>query len=79
MKFRRLVDKFEKLTRKHEQGSNIKPRKLENLQQLLEQKRSRYQAKLEATEDPDKRKNIETRLKVVDAQLEKSRQLGSSN
>ncbi len=75
MKFSRLVEKFEKLISKHEQGSHIKPQKLGKLQQLLGDKRTRYQAKLDLTQDPEKRKKLETRLKVVDAQLEKSKQL----
>jgi hypothetical protein len=75
MKFSRLVDKFESLVNKLDQGSSIIPEKLEKLQQLLEAKITRYEAKLAATEDPDKRRKLETRLKVVAAQLEKSRKL----
>ena len=75
MKFSRLVGKFEKLVGKHEKGSPIKPQKLSKLQQLLDDKKSRYQAKLETTQDPEKRRKLETRLKVVNAQLEKSKQL----
>jgi hypothetical protein len=75
MKFSRLVDKFESLVNKLDQGSSIIPEKLEKLQQLLEAKITRYEAKLAATEDPEKRRKLETRLKVVAAQLEKSRKL----
>ncbi len=75
MKFSTLVGKFEKLVSKYEKGSRIKPQKLSKLQQLLGDKRTRYQAKLDAAQDPEKRKKLETRLKVVNAQLEKSRQL----
>ena len=78
MKFTRLVDKFEKLVNKHERGRKIKSRKLAQLQQLLEDKRLRYQSRLEALEDPEKRKKLETRLRVVEAQLEKTRQLSST-
>jgi len=42
---------------------------------LLSEKKSRYEAKLDATDDPDKRHKIETRLRVVNAQLEKSKHL----
>ena len=48
MKFSTLVGKFEKLVSKHEKGSRIKPQKLSKLQQLLGDKRTRYQAKLDA-------------------------------
>ena len=75
MKFSRLTDKFESLVNKLDQGSSIIPEKLEKLQQLLEAKIVRYETKLAATEDPEKRKKLETRLRVVNAQLEKSKKL----
>ena len=75
MKFSRLTDKFESLVNKLDQGSSIIPEKLEKLQQLLEAKIARYEKKLAATEDPEKRKKLETRLRVVAAQLEKSKKL----
>ncbi len=79
MKFTRLVDKFEKLASKHEQGSKIKPEKLGKLQQMLVDKQSRYQVKLEATTDPNKRKKLATRLKVVAAQIEKVKQISPAD
>jgi len=75
MKFSRLVDKFENLVNILDEGNNIIPEKLEKLQQLLEAKILRYKSKLAVTEDPEKRRKLETRLKVVAAQLEKSRKL----
>ncbi len=75
MKFKKLVDKFESLVNKAEQGSEVKSEKLVKLQQLLDAKKSRYEAKLEATQDPDKRRKLETRMQVVNAQLEKSKSL----
>ncbi len=75
MKFKRLIDKFESLIDRADQGSKIKPEKLAKLQQLLEAKKSAYQSKLEATRDPDKYRKLETRLQVVKAQLKKSRNL----
>lgn len=79
MKFTRLVEKYKKHVDNYEQGRRIKPGKLEKLQQLLTDKKSRYETKLEATQDPEKRTRLETRLKVVNAQLEKSKNLQSSN
>ena len=82
MKFTKLVDKYKKLVANYEQGRHITPEKLEKLeklQQLLAEKKSRYEAKLEATQDLEKRTRLETRLKVVNAQLEKSKHLLSSN
>lgn len=75
MKFTELVDRFDKLVQKHEKGKRIKPKKLNKLQQLLDDKKARYQSKLDATKDPGKRKKLETRLRVVNAQLEKSKHL----
>jgi len=79
MKFTKLIDKFKKLVDSHEQGGHITGEKLEKLQQLLTDKKSRYEEKLEATQDPEKRSRLETRMKVVNAQLEKSKHLLSSN
>jgi hypothetical protein len=79
MKFTKLVNKFEKLVKKHEKGVGIEAGKLTKLQQLLSDKRDRYQASLDATEDAGKREKLETRLRVVNAQLEKSKKLSSTN
>jgi hypothetical protein len=77
MKFTKLIDKFEKLFDTQTQGRPIKPGELQKLQQLLTDKKSRYKEKLEATQEPEKRKKLETKLKVVNAQLEKSKHLAS--
>ena len=79
MKFSEVVEKAEKLVGKHEKGKRIKPRKLDKLQQLLNDKKSRYEAKLAGTDDPGKRQKLETRIRVVSAQLEKSRQLQATD
>ena len=79
MKFSELVEKAEKLVGKHEKGKRIKPGKLDKLQQMLSDKKSRYEAKLAETDDPGKRHKLETRLRVVSAQLEKSRQLQATD
>ena len=75
MKFSRLINKFEKFASKLEQGSGVEPEKLEKLQQLLSDKISRYEAKLANNQIPEKQSKLETRLKVVLAQLEKSKNL----
>ena len=79
MKFTKLVDKFEKLLHKHEKDDSIEVEKLTKLQQLLSDKRDRYQASLDTTEDEGKRKKLETRLRVVNAQLEKAKKLPASD
>jgi len=75
MKFSRLIKKFEAFVNKQALGKSIKPEKLDKLQQLLVDKKSLYEAKLEATQDAGKRKKLETKLKVVDAQIEKSKKI----
>lgn len=75
MRFSRLRDKLENFFGNLEQGRSIKPEKLGKLQQLLRDKISRYEAKLAASLDSGKQSKLETRLKVVRAQLEKSRNL----
>jgi hypothetical protein len=79
MKFTKLIDKFKKLVDSHEHGGHITTEKLEKLQQLLTDKKTRYETKLETTADPEKRTRLETRMKVVNAQLEKSKNLQANN
>jgi len=79
MKFTKLVGKVEKLIHKHEKGDSIEVEKLTKLQQLLSEKRDRYQASLDTTEDEGKRKKLETRLRVVNAQLEKAKKLPATD
>lgn len=77
MKFSRLIGKAEKIVDNHAQGHPVESAKLSELQRLLGEKIARYQEKLDATEDPQKREKLQTRLKVVNAQLQKSRQLST--
>ena len=75
MKFNRLIGKAEEIVDRHQRGKPVKPADLDKLQQLLTEKIARYSEKLEFTDDPDKREKLQTRLKVVNAQLEKSKRL----
>ncbi|WP_423909631.1 hypothetical protein [Candidatus Spongiihabitans sp.] len=75
MKFTKLNAKFDKLARKKEKGKSINPGKLAILQQLLTDKKIRYEERIKSIEDSDKRHSLETKLKVVNAQIEKSRQM----
>lgn len=79
MKYKKLVGKFEKLVEKHQQGRKVKPGKFDKLQGLLKDKRKRYRAKLAKTDDGEKRRKLEARIRVVEAQLEKSEQLTIGN
>ncbi len=75
MKFSKLIGKVEKIVDSHEQGHSVESAELSKLQRLLSEKIARYQKKLDAAEDPQKREKLQTRLKVVNAQLKKSNQL----
>ncbi|MCP4332788.1 MAG: hypothetical protein GY785_09045 [Gammaproteobacteria bacterium] len=75
MKFSKLIGQAERLVETHQQGNSVGSEELSELQRRLTAKISRYQAKLEEVEDPQKREKLQTRLKVVSAQLKKSKQL----
>jgi predicted component of type VI protein secretion system len=79
MKFSRLIGKAEKFADKVKQGRQLKPKKLAELQRLLDDKIARYEARLENDMEEQKRNKLETRLKVVRAQLQKSKQLGETS
>ena len=79
MKFRKLIEKLEKLDIHRAEGRQIAPAKLEKLRQLLSEKQSRYEHKLAAASNPEKIQKWETRLKVVRAQLVKLQQLAAGS
>ncbi len=72
MKFSKLIEKAEKFAEHYQQGRKIESGKLTKLQRLLNDKVARYEARLEADMNAQKRQKLETRLKVVKAQLQKS-------
>ena len=75
MKFSRLIEKAEQFGDKVQQGRRLKPKKLTELQRLLGDKIARYEARLKEDMTKQKRSKLETRLKVVMAQLKKAKQL----
>ncbi len=75
MKFRKLDSAAENLVRQTAIGKKIKPEKVKKLQQLLGEKKSAYEEKLKTSMEPGKREKLETRLKVVEAHIEKANQL----
>jgi len=79
MKFSRLIEKAENFADNVRQGRQIKPEKLAELQCLLDDKIARYEARLEDDMEEQKRNKLETRLKVVRAQLQKSKRLGETS
>ena len=79
MKFSRLIEKAEKIGDKVQQGRQLEPKKLTELQGLLSDKIARYEARLKEDMTKQKRNKLETRLKVVSAQLQKSKQLSATS
>ena len=79
MKFSRLIEKAEKFGDKVRQGRQVEPEKLTELQGLLGDKIARYEVRLQEDMTEQKRDKLETRLKVVRAQLQKSKQLKATN
>jgi heterodisulfide reductase subunit B len=74
MKFSRLIEKAEQFGNKVQKGRQLKPKKLTELQRLLGDKIARYEARLKEDMTKQKRSKLKTRLKVVRAQLKKSKQ-----
>jgi hypothetical protein len=75
MKFKKLNAKLDKLAGKVDKGKPVDQKKLEKLRQVLIEKKHRYAAKLESEDNPDKRQSIETKLNVVNAQIDKAGKL----
>ncbi len=75
MKFTRLSKKYNQLLKKKESGKNIKPAKVEKLLENLTEKKVRYEKKLESELPQKKRKSLKTRLKVINAQINKAKKL----
>ena len=75
VKLKRLIDKIEKFVSYSEKGKDINSEKLLKLQQLLADKKLRYEAKLANNQDSEKQSKLQARLRVVNAQLEKSKNL----
>jgi hypothetical protein len=79
MKFSRLIEKAEQFGDKVQKGRQFKPKKLTELQGLLGDKIARYEARLKEDMTKQKRNKLETRLKVVNIQLKKSKQLSATS
>lgn len=78
MKFSRLIGKVDKFSNKIKRGHEVRPKKLTELQVLLSDKIARYDARLKEDMPEQKRRKLETRLKVVRAQLKKSKKLSAT-
>ncbi len=79
MKFSKLSTKFSKLLKKKEKGKKIKPDKLLKLQELLNQKKSKFEKRLNEDLSAEQRTSLESKLKVVSAQIAKTQALLSKD
>ena len=75
MKLKKLDTKVVKAAKKKAKGKKISSDKLRTLKKLINEKKSEYKSKLAATTDKSKRRTLETKLKVVNAHLEKIERL----
>ena len=75
MKFTKLSTKFNKLLKKKEKGKKVKPEKLQKLHDILNEKKLRYEKKLKSDLTDEKRSSLKSKLKVVNAQIKKSKTL----
>jgi hypothetical protein len=79
MKFSKLVGKAEDIVDRHKKGHPVVCAQMDKLERLLSDKKLRYEKKLGETDDSQKRGKLQARLKVVNAQLRKSKKLSKSN
>jgi len=79
MGFKNLVAKLDDVMNRREKGKSLKRKKLEKLEDALEKKRVEYRKRLDdassSSEVPDQ---TDLRLRVVEAQLAKLRELMES-
>ena len=79
MKFSKLVGKAEDIVDRHKKGRPVVCKQMNKLERLLSDKILRYEKKLKETDDSQKCKKLQTRLKVVNAQLRKSKKLSKGS
>ncbi len=75
MGFKDLVTTLDDVFGKHDKGKSLKHKKLKRLEKALEKKQANYRERLESGSSTEKPFQTELRLHVVEAQLEKLREL----
>ena len=75
MKFTKLSSRFKKLISSDKKGKKINAEKLTKLIDQLESKKDIYKHKIQGEKDTGKLKLLNTRLKVVTAQLKKANKI----
>lgn len=78
MKFTKISTKFNKLLKKKKRGKKINKDKLRKLQELLVAKKSKFEERLKGELTDEKRSSLESKLRVVNAQIAKSETLLSN-
>ncbi|MHA7926102.1 MAG: hypothetical protein ACX936_12930 [Marinobacter sp.] len=75
MGFKDLVARLDDVLREHDKGKSLKRKELKRLQQELEKKQAKYRDQLKSDSSEETPAQIEVRLRVVEAQLAKLRDL----
>ena len=78
MKFTKLSTKFNNILKKKKKGKTINPEKIQKLRHILNEKKSHYEERLKTDISSEKRDSLESKLKVVTAQIQKSEALLSA-
>jgi GTP1/Obg family GTP-binding protein len=75
MGFKDLVATLDDVLRKRDKGKSLKRKELKRLEQALKKKRAKYLKRLYSGSAEETPSQIEVRLRVVEAQLAKLREL----
>lgn len=75
MGFKNLMKKLDHVLGEHDRGKSPKQRELKRLEQELEKKQAKYRHQLNSSSSEETPAQTEVRLRVVEAQLAKLREL----
>jgi hypothetical protein len=75
MGFKDLIAKLDDVLGEHDKGKSLKHKELKRLEQELEKKEAKYRHRLNSGSSEETPAQTEVRLRVVEAQLAKLREL----
>lgn len=75
MGFKDLIAKLDDVLGEHDKGNSLKYKELKRLEQALEKKEAKYRHRLDSGSTEETPAQTEVRLRVVEAQLAKLREL----
>ncbi|SHK28177.1 hypothetical protein SAMN05216369_1337 [Marinobacter antarcticus] len=75
MGFKDLVAELDDALRRHDKGKSLKLKELKHLEQALKKKQAKYRERLNSGSSEETPAQTEVRLRVVEAQLAKLREL----